>query len=84
VHNYRNFLRKIQAKIVQEKVNQIEGYADMASVCPLEEEEADYVGPELTYLAAISQLQQPLDSSPDDLDSEASSADSAVIAAASS
>lgn len=54
VSNYRNFLRSIQGSTHRSSANEVSEYADMASVCPLEEDVAEYVGPELTSIAAIS------------------------------
>ncbi len=59
VKQYRDYLRKLHAPNQVNKVNEL--YADLASVCPLEEETAEYVGPQLTDIAALSSLPAPLD-----------------------
>jgi hypothetical protein len=55
VHSYRNYVRQIQASKNVKNYN-LEEYDDTASICPVEEETASYVGPKLTSLAAIANL----------------------------
>jgi hypothetical protein len=45
VSNYRNFLRSIQSSNHRSNAYEVSEYADLASICPLEEETAEYVGP---------------------------------------
>ena len=52
VKEYREYLRKIQPTINQ--ANELEVWDDVVSVCPIEEEVAEYVGPQLTAITAIA------------------------------
>jgi hypothetical protein len=45
VSNYRNFLRSIQGSNQRSSAYEVSEYADMASVCPVEEDTGEYVGP---------------------------------------
>ena len=45
VSNYRNFLRSIQSSNHRSNAYEVSEYADLASICPLKEETAEYVGP---------------------------------------
>ena len=42
-------------------VNLLEEADSIVSICPLQEEVAEYVGPELAPIAAVASLQLPLD-----------------------
>lgn len=59
VQQYREYLRKTGSFAARRAgVNHVEDCSHDISICPIEEECASYVGPELTKLAAISALEE--------------------------